>query len=236
MSMREINAVRPNCARIDKQIATFEKEKAENDQRLLAGIQSVAPALAALNLVAGTYGRNVAIATGEWAARSTASLPSSGAPRRNAELMRVLVLTVLCWVCALLAAAPAKATEAGVKAQGEGLSAYVSVAGAPGDGEQALAAALARRLSAMGVKQASAFEANTYDIQGTVRVSPAHAGKETVTIIWVVLGPDDNQFGVTRQTKDVKKGSLDKKWGRAADAAAAAAAADIVKLLPQSGQ
>ena len=63
-----INAVKPNCARIDKQIATLEKEKAENNQRLLAGIQSVAPALAAINLVAGTYGRNVAIATGEWAA------------------------------------------------------------------------------------------------------------------------------------------------------------------------
>ena len=68
MSMREIEVVRPNCARIDKQIAALEKEKAENDQRLLAGIQSVAPALAALNLVAGTYGRNVAIATGDWAA------------------------------------------------------------------------------------------------------------------------------------------------------------------------
>lgn len=27
----------------------------------------MAPALAAINLVAGTYGRNVAIATGEWA-------------------------------------------------------------------------------------------------------------------------------------------------------------------------
>jgi hypothetical protein len=65
MSMRDINAVKPSCARIDKQIAALEKEKAENDQRLLAGIQSVAPALAALNLVAGTYGRNVAIATGE---------------------------------------------------------------------------------------------------------------------------------------------------------------------------
>jgi hypothetical protein len=65
MSMRDINAVKPGCARIDKQIAALEKEKAENDQRLLAGIQSVAPALAALNLVAGTYGRNVAIATGE---------------------------------------------------------------------------------------------------------------------------------------------------------------------------
>jgi hypothetical protein len=68
MTMRDINAVRPNCARIDQQIATLAKEKAENDQRLLAGIQSVAPALAAINIVAGTYGRNVAIATGEWAA------------------------------------------------------------------------------------------------------------------------------------------------------------------------
>jgi uncharacterized lipoprotein YmbA len=66
MAMRDINAVKPNCAR-DKQIAALEKEKAENDQRLLADIQSVAPALAANNLVAGTYGRNVAIATGEWA-------------------------------------------------------------------------------------------------------------------------------------------------------------------------
>jgi hypothetical protein len=68
MTMREIKSVEPNCARIDKQIAALEKERAENNQRLLAGIQSVAPALAAINIVAGTYGRNVAIATGEWAA------------------------------------------------------------------------------------------------------------------------------------------------------------------------
>jgi CHASE2 domain-containing sensor protein len=150
--------------------------------------------------------------------------------------MRAPLVIALCWVCVLLAAGPAQATEAGAKAQGVVPSAYVSVAGAPGDGEQALAAALAKRLSAMGVKQATAFEANIYDIQGTVRVSPAQGGKETVTIIWVVLDPDGNQLGVTRQTKDVKKGSLDKKWGRAADAAAAAAAADIVKLLPEAGR
>ena len=82
------------------------------------------------------------------------------------------------------------------------------------------------------MKQATAFESDVYDVQGTVRVSPARGGRETVTIIWVVLGPDGNQLGVTRQTKEVKKGSLDKKWGAAADAAAAAAAADIVQLLP----
>jgi hypothetical protein len=147
--------------------------------------------------------------------------------------MRFALAILLYCICALLAAAPAVTAESGARERGEGPSAYVSVAGAPGDGEQALAAALGRRLSAMGVKQATAFEADVYDIQGTVRLSPAQGGKEIVTIIWVVLGPDGNQLGVTRQTKDVKKGSLDKKWGAAADAAAAAAAADIAKLLPQ---
>jgi hypothetical protein len=147
--------------------------------------------------------------------------------------MRIAFAIALCALCATLASRSAWAAEPATKTQSEGLSAYVSVAGAPGDGEQALAAALAKRLAATGVRQASAVEANIYDIQGTVRMSPAQGGKETVTIIWVVLGPDGNQLGVTRQTKDVKKGSLDKRWGAAADAAAAAAAADIVKLLPQ---
>ena len=147
--------------------------------------------------------------------------------------MRIALAIALCALCATLASRSARAAEPATKAPSEGLSAYVSVAGAPGDGEQALAAALAKRLAATGVRQASALEANIYDIQGTVRMSPAQGGKETVTIIWVVLGPDGNQLGITRQTKDVKRGSLDKRWGAAADAAAAAAAADIVKLLPQ---
>lgn len=67
MAMRDIQAIRPNCAHIDKQIAALEHEKAENDQRLIAGIQSVYPALAVLSLVRGTYRQNVSIATGEWA-------------------------------------------------------------------------------------------------------------------------------------------------------------------------
>lgn len=67
MRMREIEAVRANCGNVNRQIAMLEEEKRKNDNRLLAGIQSVAPALAAFNLVRGTYGRNVMIATGEWA-------------------------------------------------------------------------------------------------------------------------------------------------------------------------
>ena len=54
--------LRSHCAAI----ALLEKEKAQNNYRILAGIQTVAPALAVLNIVADRYGQNVAIATGEW--------------------------------------------------------------------------------------------------------------------------------------------------------------------------
>lgn len=67
MRMREIEAVTANCGNVSYQIQTLEEEKRKNDNRLLAGIQSVAPAGIAFNLIRGTYGRNVMIATGEWA-------------------------------------------------------------------------------------------------------------------------------------------------------------------------
>jgi hypothetical protein len=110
---------------------------------------------------------------------------------------------------------------------------FVTVAGAPGDGEQALAAALTKELAARGLTPATSFQANVYEVQGTVKLAPAGKGKQSVTIIWVVLGPDGTQLGITRQSKTVRKGSLDKKWGAAAQAAARAAAADIVKLVPR---
>ena len=134
----------------------------------------------------------------------------------------------------LLALFTAKAVRAETEnTAGQGPLAYVTVAGAPGDGDQALAAALSRQLEARGLKPATAFQANIYEVQGTVRVTQAAKGKETIVIVWVLLGPDGNQIGVTRQTKDIRKGSLDKAWGKAAEAAAGAAAQDIVKLIPR---
>jgi hypothetical protein len=147
--------------------------------------------------------------------------------------MRLAIVAASCWLAALLASAPLHAADSDQKPQSQGPSAYVSVAGAPGDGEQALAAALGKRLAALGVKQATAFEADVYDVQGTVRVTSAPGGKQSVRIVWVVFGPNGDQLGVVAQTKEVRKGALDKRWGPAADAAAAAAAADILKLLPE---
>ena len=146
--------------------------------------------------------------------------------------MRAAFVVGLCLLLAVFAAEAVRADTDNTTA-GQGPFAYVTVAGAPGDGDQALAAALSRQLEARGLKSATAFQANIYEVQGTVRVTQAAKGKETIVIVWVVLGPDGNQLGVTRQTKDIRKGSLDKAWGQAAEGAAGAAAQDIVRLIPR---
>jgi hypothetical protein len=146
--------------------------------------------------------------------------------------MRAALAIGLVLLLAVFAAQAVRA-ETDNAAGGPAPLAYVTVAGAPGDGDQALAAALSRQLEARGLKPATAFQANIYEVQGTVRVTPAAKGKETIVIVWVLLGPDGNQIGVTRQTKDIRKGLLDKAWGKAAEAAAGAAAQDIVKLIPR---
>jgi len=125
------------------------------------------------------------------------------------------------------------AAETGAAGDSAAPFAYVTVVGAPGDGDQALTSALNNELTARGLKLASSFQSNVYEVQGTVRIQPVLKSKESVTIIWVVLGPDGTQRGITRQTRVIRKGSLDRKWGRAATAAAAAAAEDIDKLIPR---
>ena len=109
--------------------------------------------------------------------------------------------------------------------------AYISVAGAPGDGEQALTAALGKRLSAAGVKTATSLSANVYSVEGIVKLTAAKGGRQSVRIDWTIFGPDGNTLGGVSQTRIVRTGSLDRKWGSAADAAARAAAREIAKLI-----
>ena len=109
--------------------------------------------------------------------------------------------------------------------------AYISVAGAPGDGEQALAAALGKRLSAAGVKTATSFAANVYSVEGIVKVTAVKGGRQSVRIDWTIFGPDGNTLGGVSQTRIERKGSLDRRWGPIADVAARAAAWEISKLI-----
>ncbi len=99
------------------------------------------------------------------------------------------------------------------EAKPEAPLAYISVAGAPGDGEQALAAALGKRLSAAGVKTAASLAANVYSVEGIVKMTAVKGGRQSVRIDWTIFGPDGNTLGGVSQTRIVRKGSLDKKMG-----------------------
>jgi len=109
----------------------------------------------------------------------------------------------------------------------------ITVAGAPGDGEQALSSALAKRLARVGIKTATAVGANVYSVEGVVTVAASKGGRDSVSIVWKVFAPDGSTLGGVSQTEGYPWGSLSRKWGSAADAAARAAAREIAKLIPR---
>jgi hypothetical protein len=145
-----------------------------------------------------------------------------------AALLRVLLLLGL-----ILLSAAAFAAETGADISATDPLVYITVAGAPGDGEQALSKALYDVLAVRGVKQASFSETNVHEIEVIVRVEPEGTGKQTVKINWIVFDAEGNTLGRVSQSKSIRKGSLDKVWGPAAKAAANAAAGEIMELLKQ---
>ena len=107
-----------------------------------------------------------------------------------------------------------------------------SVTGAPGDGNSALASALQGELSRQGVA-VTEQTASAYRVEGKVIVGAAKEGKQAIQIDWRVKDPQGKALGTVSQKNEIPEGSLDGSWGKTADAAAAAAAQGIVKLLPQ---
>jgi len=108
------------------------------------------------------------------------------------------------------------------------------VAGAPGDGQRSLTTALKKRLYAGGVKLANGTSVNVYMVKGSVSMADTSGGKQSIRIDWLVLDPSGKKLGTVSQQNTIPKGSLNGPWGAIADAAAGAAAAGIIKLLPKS--
>src|SRR5262245_48903599 len=106
-------------------------------------------------------------------------LPASGA--RDMQSFRLLFIGVSMLVAACAAPASLVGVIAHAAETGERLV-YVTVAGAPGDGEQALSKALYDSLAARGVKQAGFNDTSVYEIEVLVRIEPEGAGKQTVKI------------------------------------------------------
>jgi hypothetical protein len=76
----------------------------------------------------------------------------------------------------------------------------------------------------------------TYTVEGKVALGAGADGKQPITIDWTVSDPTGKKLGTVSQKNEVPQGSLDGAWGKTADAAAAAAAQGILKLLPQTTQ
>jgi hypothetical protein len=108
------------------------------------------------------------------------------------------------------------------------------VSGAPGDGQRSLTTALKKRLYAGGIKLANGVAENVYTVKGSVVLSDASGGKQSIRIDWLVLDPSGKRLGTVSQQNTIPRGSLNGPWGAIADAAAGAAADGIIKLLPKS--
>ena len=108
-----------------------------------------------------------------------------------------------------------------------------SVTGAPGDGGATLTSAIQRELTKSGVALSTAPGGQTYKVEGKVAMGQGKDGKQPIQIDWNVIDPAGKKVGTVSQKNEVPQGSLDGAWGKTADAAAAAAAQGILKLLPQ---
>ncbi len=108
-----------------------------------------------------------------------------------------------------------------------------SVVGAPGDGATSLTQAIQSELSRNGMSVTGQASTSGYRVEGVVRVGQANGGKQPIQIDWNVKDPQGKRLGTVSQKNEIPEGSLDGAWGKTADAAAAAAAQGIIKLLPQ---
>ncbi len=132
------------------------------------------------------------------------------------------------------ASAPATpATTTGSLATNGATAVIVPVRGAPGDGAQSLTAAIQRELQRSGVAVGGGGP-NVYKVEGKVAVGGGKDGKQPIQIDWEVKDPKGKRVGTVSQKNEIPQGSLDGAWGQTADAAAAAAAQGIVKLLPKT--
>jgi hypothetical protein len=132
-------------------------------------------------------------------------------------------------------APPATSATTGSIGREGALTAIVpSVTGAPGDGATSLTGALQRELTRNGVGLASKPTPTAYRVEGRVKVSEAKEGKQAIQIDWDVKDGQGKKLGTVSQKNEVPEGSLNGAWGQTADAAAAAAAQGILKLMPQA--
>ncbi|GEO81462.1 hypothetical protein [Pararhodospirillum oryzae] len=106
------------------------------------------------------------------------------------------------------------------------------IAEAPGDGVQALSAALAALMDTAGVKITTDPREATFGLIGHVTTQAVAGGKDKVTLVWEVTDPVSGAVvGSVRQENFVPSGLLDRPWGHLAEAIAEGALEGVGEIL-----
>lgn len=111
---------------------------------------------------------------------------------------------------------------------------FRGVQGAPGDGDDALQAALVNALEDHHIQLVNDPVQARYHLIGDVALSKPLGGQQIVRITWTLSYPDGHEIGKARQRNAIVAGSLDEHWGRTAVYAAAAAVGGIRDLMQQA--
>jgi len=106
------------------------------------------------------------------------------------------------------------------------------VAGAPGDGDTALATSLSTVLKHRDIELVDPVQGKPdIAVDCDVTLDPAKEGKQHVKIVWRVARAAGGEIGKVAQENDVPRGRLDAAWGDVAYSVAVAAEEGIMQLV-----
>ena len=138
----------------------------------------------------------------------------------------VLVFSIL-----VLAVAQTPVTTAAIDPN-EPTPMIVTITGAPGDGNTALAAAIHSELARVGLPISDQGRGLKYRLDVHVTVGQVRDdGQQPVEVEWRLRNPEGKKQGTLTQSVEVPDGELNGPWGNDATDAAHAAAQGILRLL-----
>ncbi|WP_043831824.1 hypothetical protein [Muricoccus aerilatus] len=112
---------------------------------------------------------------------------------------------------------------------------FTGVRGAPGDGNQALAARMQEFLAGKGLVVQDGAEGAAFAVSGEVTMAPAADRKQRVEILWKVSRRDGHDLGRALQLNEVPGGSLNGLWGDVAYVVAEEASVAVRDIIANAG-
>lgn len=112
---------------------------------------------------------------------------------------------------------------------------FMGVKGAPGDGNDMLAARMRDFLGQQGIVVQDVAQGALYGLVADVTLTPVENNQERVEIQWIVTRADGYELGRVLQLNEVPKGSLGRFWGDVAYVVAQQASAGVRDVISNAG-